>query len=119
MVTTWQPSRFGQATDQNRAGPAIALGTAFLGPGQAPRDPQVIQQGVRGGNLAQADLLIVQQKTHLGRHGIPLGCEPVDQGRIVFGIAKSVTNRKTFHESLKATYPNVLSGKSTRFCARC
>ena len=54
-----------QSTNQNRASAAIALGTAFLGSGQPPLDPQEIQQGVAGPDIVQPLLRPVQQKPNV------------------------------------------------------
>ena len=54
-----------QATDQNGAGTAIALGTAFLAARQALIKAQVIQQGQRRFDVSDALFLSVQKKADL------------------------------------------------------
>ena len=52
----------GQASDQHGAGPAIALGAAFLGSCQAAVQPQEIQQGVRRADGGKAHVFAIQNK---------------------------------------------------------
>lgn len=62
-----------QPSDQNRARPAIALRTAFLGAGHAPLQPQEIQQGPACAGIMRGHLAAIQQKADvraLGHGGL-------------------------------------------------
>ena len=54
-----------EPSDQNRAGPAIALGAALLGAGQPAVEAQEVEQGLAGPHIRDADLAPVQQKPDL------------------------------------------------------
>jgi hypothetical protein len=57
--------------DQHGAGPAIALGAALLGAGEALIEAQEIEQGLVRSNLGQRDVAPVENETDIGamRHG--------------------------------------------------
>ena len=57
-----------QASDQHRAGAAVALGAAFLGAGQAAVQAQEVQQRIAGADLVQADRGVVQKKAQFLAH---------------------------------------------------
>ena len=66
------------AADQNRTGAAIALGTAFLCPGQARLKPQKIEQCVGGSKGVKPHLAGVQDETNFGsRVGIVCICHGI------------------------------------------
>jgi len=54
-----------QASDQNRAGAAIALGAAFLGAGQAPVQPEEIQKCLRGTDVLERHIAAIQNEANL------------------------------------------------------
>lgn len=65
----------GKPADEHRTGAAVALGTAFLGAGEAALQPQIIQQCRCRGNIGKGDLCVVQDEADAVGclfHAIPL-----------------------------------------------